>query len=39
VFPTTELLSEIVYFTIFSLIGIFIMWVLEKKFIGISKSN
>ena len=39
VFPTTELLSEIVYFTIFSLIGIFIMWVLEMKFIGISKSN
>jgi len=39
VFPTTELLPEIVYFTIFSLIGIFIMWVLEKKFIGISKSN
>ena len=39
VFPTTDLLSEIVYFTIFSLSGIFIMWLLEKKFIGISKSN
>tara|TARA_B100000287_G_C20504302_1_gene730407 strand:+ start:354 stop:629 length:276 start_codon:yes stop_codon:yes gene_type:complete len=37
VFPSAGLLSEIVNFTIFSLIGIFIMWVLEKKFIGLSK--
>ena len=39
VFPTSELLSEIIYFIIFSLFGILVMWTLEKKFIGISKSN
>jgi len=39
VFPTTELLSEIISFSVFSLVGIFTIWVLEKKFIGISKSN
>ena len=39
VLPTSQLLSEIIYFSIFSLIGIFVMWILEKKYIGISKSN
>jgi len=39
VLPTSQLLSEIMYFSIFSLIGIFVMWILEKKYIGISKSN
>ena len=39
IFPSAELSTEILFFTIFSIIGFLIMWILEKKIIGISKSN
>ena len=39
VIPTAELLSDIINFTIFSLVGFFIMLLLNKKFTGIKSSN
>ncbi len=39
IFPSADLSTEILFFTIFSIFGFLIMWILEKKIIGISKSN
>ena len=39
IFPSADLSTEILFFTIFSIVGFLIMWILEKKIIGISKSN
>ena len=38
-FGNSFILSNLIKHVAIVLIGIFIMWVLEKKFIGISKSN
>ena len=39
IFPSADLSTEILIFTIFSIVGFLMMWILEKKIIGISKSN
>ena len=39
IFPSTNLSTEILIFTIFSIVGFLMMWILEKKIIGISNSN
>ena len=39
IFPSAELSTQILFFTISSIVGFLIMWILEKKIIGISKSN
>ena len=38
IFPSTNLSTEILIFTIFSIVGFLMMWILEKKIIGISNS-
>lgn len=39
IFPSADLSTEILIFTIFSIVGFLMMWILEKKIIGISNSN
>jgi putative membrane protein len=38
VFPNSSQTTEIIYFIFFLIIGIFSIWIIEKKFIGIGKE-
>ena len=39
VLPNSYQTLEVIYFLVFVLVGIFSIWFLEKKFIGIGKEN